>query len=264
MNTGYLKIFRPIQTTGLCRMGSDFDGGYIIHYGSLYDADCLVNYGVGYNAEFEKDFYRATGKKTFAFDPTLTQISPIVKKIKKGQILAFLRHVKNRIAWTFKQSKLKRYRIKFFEEGIASVDSDKYKSLRYHYDKFGLFQKKIILKIDIEGSEYEVFNDPSVYNLLNNCLQIIIEFHDVSKNLEKLFSFMEQVSKTHSLIHIHSNNHTGTFMVDDKNIPDTLEMTLLLNEYISKKEYSKATYPIPGLDRPCHKLKPDITLDFFY
>jgi hypothetical protein len=75
---------------------------------------------------------------------------------------------------------------------------------------------------------------------------------------------MERISKTHSLIHIHSNNHTGTFTIGGKNIPDTIEMTLLLNEYVPERNYSKASYPIPGLDHPCHKLKPDIALDFFY
>jgi hypothetical protein len=264
MNTERLKIFHPIQVPGLRRMGNLFDGGYVVHFNSLFDADCLVNYGVGYNVEFEKDFFRATGKRILAFDPTLKEISPIIKKIKTGDIISFLRHVKNRITWTFEQSKLKRYRIKFFEEGIASVDSGKYKSLNYHYDKFDLHDKKIILKIDVEGSEYSVFADPSVYRLLGNCLQLIVEFHDVHENLEKLITFMENVSKTHSLIHIHSNNHTGTFMVDGKSIPDTMEMTLLLNEYVPEREYSRSTYPIRGLDRPCHKLKPDIALDFFY
>ncbi|HWD88593.1 MAG TPA: hypothetical protein VG367_10735 [Mucilaginibacter sp.] len=264
MDTERLKIFRPIQVSGLHRMGNTFDGGYVVHFRSLSDADCLVNYGVGYNIEFEKDFYRTTGKRILAFDPTLSELTPIFKKIKTGQVIPFLRHIKNRVAWIFEQAKLKRYRIRFYEEGIALSDSGKYKSLSYHYDKFDLYNKKIILKMDVEGAEYEVFDDTSVFKLLGNCLQVIIEFHDVSKNLERLISFMERISKTHSLIHIHSNNHTGTFTIGGKNIPDTIEMTLLLNEYVPERNYSKASYPIPGLDHPCHKLKPDIALDFFY
>src|SRR3569833_646377 len=148
MNTDRLKIFHPIQTSGLYRLGNVFDGGYVVHYSSLYDADYLVNYGVGYNAEFEKDFYRVTAKRTLAFDPTLRDLKPIVKKFMSGQFVPFLRLLNNRVAWVFEQAKLKRYRIKFFEEGIAAKDSDKYKSLKYHFDKFGLHDKKIILKID--------------------------------------------------------------------------------------------------------------------
>jgi hypothetical protein len=264
MNPERLKIFRPIETAGLHRMGNTFDGGYVVHFRSLNDADCLVNYGVGYNVEFEKDFYRITGKRTLAFDPTLKELSPMIRELKAGQILPFLRHVKNRVAWTFNEGKLKRYRIKLFEEGISSTDSGKYRSLRYHYDKFDLHHKKIILKIDAEGAEYEVFSDHRVFKLLGNCVQLIVEFHDVAKNLEELTRIMERMAKTHSLIHIHSNNHTGTFLYDGKSIPDTIEATFLLNEYLAEKHYSKARYPIPGLDHPCHKLKPDIALDFFY
>lgn len=264
MGAERLRIFHPIEVTGLRRMGNVFDGGYIVHLRSIDDADCLVNYGVGYNTEFEKDFYRITGKRTLAFDPTLKEINPIIQKLKAGQIIPFLRHLKNRVTWGWREKQLRRYRIKIFEEGIASANSAKYKSLAYHYNKFGLYDKKIILKIDVEGAEYDVFSDQVVYKLLENCVQLIVEFHEISKNLEKLISIMEHISQTHSLIHIHHNNHTGTFIYEGKNVPDAIEVTFLSNDYIPEKKYSTVTYPIAGLDSPCHKHKRDIALDFFY
>ena len=132
MNTERLKIFHQIQTLGLQRMGNKYDGGYVVHFRSLGDVDCLLNYGVGYNTEFEKDFFRATGKRTLAFDPTLKDIGPIIQKLKQGQVIPFLRHLKNRIVWALEENKLKKYRIHLFEEGISAADSEKYKSLKYH------------------------------------------------------------------------------------------------------------------------------------
>ncbi|RYX93803.1 hypothetical protein EON78_06155 [bacterium] len=258
-----LKIFHPIQVKGLQRLGHKYDGGYIVHFPSLKDADYLLNYGVGYNVDFEKDFFKKTGIPTLAFDPTLKDISVVVGKLLKGQIIPFLRHLKNYTCWPSKERKLKDYKINFIEEGIAATDTELYKSVAYHLKKHGLTDKKIILKIDVEGAEYPVFNDPAIYDLLPNCIQIIMEIHELEKNMPDLITIMNKISKTHSLIHIHANNHAGTFEYDGKNVPDAIEVTFLLNDYIPEKKYATQAYPLPGLDQPCDRKKEDIALDFF-
>jgi hypothetical protein len=258
-----LKIFRPIHINGLKRLGNAFDGGYIVHYPSLKDADCLLNYGVGYNVKFEEDFFKETGLPTLAFDPTLTSLGLVFGDLKSGMV-PFLRHVKKYIYWIFKQPTLKKSKIEFIEEGIAEKDTQQYKSLRYHFNKYNLFDKKIILKMDVEGYEYPILNDPAVYELLPNAIQILMEIHYVSEKIENLIEIMKKVSKTHSLVHIHSNNHAGTFKYKGKDVPEAMEVTFLLNEYIRQTTYTTETYPINGLDQPCDRLKEDIVLDFFY
>ena len=44
-------------------------------------------------------------------------------------------------------------------------------------------KKNILLKVDIEGGEYEILNDIKFYSKRINCL--IIEFHEIKKNLKK-------------------------------------------------------------------------------
>lgn len=265
MNTNNsLKIFHPVHVDGLKRLGGNYDGGYIVHFPSLKDAACLVNYGVGYNVNFEKDFYKATGISTLAFDPTLKSLSPILGKLTRGEFIPFLRHVKNYMVWMFKEGTLERDKIEFVEEGIADKNAKQYKTLAYHLEQYGLSDKKIILKMDVEGAEYPVLNDVAIYPLFGNVIQFIVEFHDVNTNMDNMFSIMNNLSKTHSLIHIHSNNHAGTFNYNGKNVPLALEATFLLNEYLPKKELAATTYPIEGLDQPCDRLKEDIVLDFFY
>jgi hypothetical protein len=259
-----LQIFHPIHVTGLKRLGNNYDGGYVVHYPSLQDADYLVNYGVGYNVAFEKDFFRATGKPTLAFDPTLKELASIFKKLGKGQMIPFLRHLKNRIKWISVERSLKSANITFVEEGIADQDSDLYKSLAYHFQKYDLADKQIILKIDVEGAEYPVFNDPATYPLLANTIQVLLEFHEASSKMPELLTIMNRLSETHSLIHIHANNHAPNFSYQGKSVPDAFEATFLHNKYLPTREYTTAAYPLPGLDQPCDRRKPDVVLDFFY
>jgi len=43
--------------------------------------------------------------------------------------------------------------------------------------EYQLEDKKIVLKIDVDGAEFLVFNDPNIYTQLDNVVQLIIEFH---------------------------------------------------------------------------------------
>ena len=259
-----LKLFHPYYIKNLKRLGNDFDGGYIVHVPTLKSADVLLNYGIGYNVEFEKDFYRETMLPTLAFDPTLKSPSLVVEKLKKGDLINFLRHSKNYVSWFFREKGLKNYKINFIQEGIGITDSQDYKSLSYHFKKYDLYNKRVILKIDVEGAEYDIFNDNATYEILPNAIQILLEFHYIEKNIENLKEIIKNISKTHSLIHIHANNHAGTFKHEGKDVPEAMEITFILNTLLTDKVYSDASYPIPGLDQPCDRLKADLDLNFFY
>ena len=172
-------------------------------------------------------------------------------------------YTRNYVKWALNKSKLPDYKIEFVSEGISDKDDGEYKSLAYHYKKYDLANKKIILKIDVDGAEYPVLNDPLVYSLFGNAVQLVLEFHDLSKNMADLLKIMNNLSKTHSLIHIHANNFTGVFDYEGKIVPETIEATFLLNKYVPKKEYTTTAYPVAGLDAPCNKREADTVLDFF-
>lgn len=259
-----LELFRPYAVRDLKRLGNKYDGGYIVHYPSLKDADYLINYGVGYNVKFEKDFFKETAKPTLAFDPTLKDIKPIIANLFRGEFVPFLRHLKKFCLWPFQERNLNKYKIQFIKEGISNKDSKQYKTFRYHFDKYNLSGKKIIFKLDVEGAEYPVFNDKSIYPYLANAIQIYIEFHDLSQNLEKIADIISNLKETHSLVHIHANNHARIFEYNGKKVPDAIEVTFLQNTYLPVKNPSTTSYPIAGLDQPCDRLKEDIALNFFY
>ena len=258
-----LKAFNPYKVEGLKRIGNKNDGGYVIHYPSLQQVECLVNYGVGYNVEFEKSFNKLTNSETYAFDPTMKKPEFFIEKIKQGKYFETFKQVIKLLIWLTQENSLKKYKINFIEEGLSDKNSDFFKTLNYHFEKYNLKNKKTLLKIDIEGGEYDILTKDNFYDTLDNVVQLLLEFHYLKDNIEKISKIIENLKPTHSLIHIHGNNNGGTFSLNGKNIPEVIEVTFLHNSYLPNKTLSTLNYPAKGLDYPCNRHREDLVLDFF-
>ena len=86
-------------------------------------------------------------------------------------------------------------------------------------------------KIDIEGSEYRILDD--LVNFMDRIEGLIIEFHNVDLNMDRVINFINEFDL--KLIHIHANNWSTQGL---NNIPSTLELSfskkpVLLNKDIS-------------------------------
>ena len=116
--------------------------------------------------------------------------------------------------------------------------------------------KDIILKVDIEGDEYKVLKEINKnFNKLN---LVIIEFHDLQKNLKRIKDFIIRTKLRN--IHINANNYG---MVDNKGIPQVIEMTLINpKKFKIKKQKTTRNYPIQGLDYKNRKRGPEIKICF--
>ena len=90
-------------------------------------------------------------------------------------------------------------------------------------------QKKIILKIDIEGDEYNILKDIKKFE--KNILCLIIEFHDIKKNKLKIKRFIGKSSLLNC--NICPNNSSG---FDNQNNPKTVEITFINNQLVKKDE----------------------------
>ena len=116
--------------------------------------------------------------------------------------------------------------------------------------------ENIILKIDIEGDEFKILEE--IDKNLDKINLLIIEFHDMRKNLKKVENFIENTKLKN--IHINANNYG---MLDEKGIPQVIEMTLINpKKFEITDERSKRNYPIEGLDFKNRKRGPDIELKF--
>ena len=82
-----------------------------------------------------------------------------------------------------------------------------------------------VLKIDVEGAEWEVFSRLPE-ETLQRFEQIICEFHGLNSfhKLPKYLKVLEKLHQTHQCIHTHGNNNGGSYMLPNGiMLPDVLE-----------------------------------------
>ena len=77
------------------------------------------------------------------------------------------------------------------------------------------------MKIDIEGSEYEILDQ--IISIQDRIQGLIIEFHDVSKNLDIIENFLEKIKDYLNLVHIHANNYS---VKNVNQFPEALELSI--------------------------------------
>lgn len=255
------NYFKPKKEYDLIRLGQNYDGGYLVEKQSILNSNTLITLGLGYDWSFEKDYYKIKQKKIFCYDHTINYSG--IKKLCRKLLSSYL----------FRAFKPKYFSEKdFFSNFIKGVFLYKdYKKFftnnATHIEKRvgsgqgGITLNEIIkdkkdmspifLKVDIEGSEYRIFDE--IIENQNHFCGLAIELHDVDLHLVKIENFFKNLDM--ELVHIHPQN--PAFVTSD-NIPTQLELTF------AKNPNPIGTDPkIPHeLDQPANPKLPDIKLLF--
>ena len=265
-----LDFLIPLSVDDKIRLGPKRDGGYVVYKPSLLQTDILMTYGVGWDFNFEVDFHNLTGKKVYTYDPTMIGDSFFDKilyrkLIKKLMFKQLYKNIKFAFRWKKKIENLRKNDVIFYSEGIACKQERKYDTFQSHLKKNSITTEKILLKIDIEENEYDIFSDVDFFKHLNdNVVQIIIEFHNLKNRLRELKQIVQRLKESFEIVHIHGNNNSKLFTIyrDDENdicFPDLVELTFVKKESILPKDIltEKINYPCPGLDYPNIPFKPD-------
>jgi hypothetical protein len=202
-------ILKPIQVDNLVRIGGTYDGGYVIR--DMKNLELLFSAGIGKNSEFEDAIANETEAKIFACDPTIENYP--------GP------NIGNRI---------------FFEKRwfSSSAVCDHKSKICLKEISFSDFQRDgdSLLKIDIEGSEYEILLTD--WDLVSHFDQIVIEFHDFYKLSEPKFRdrikvIFSNISNDYLCISFHSNNWAPVVNFGHSFCPDIFEVTLIKKSYPS-------------------------------
>ena len=117
--------------------------------------------------------------------------------------------------------------------------------------------EKIFFKIDIEGSEYEILDQ--IISCQEKIQGVVIEFHDVTKNLNIIKEFLSKINNNLNLVHIHANNYS---VKEPNQFPEAIELTISNIDLKNQDLEKLRDYPIENLDFPNSKRSPDIKIDF--
>ena len=255
------KILKPFHSdkSNLVRIGPKKDGGYVIDKRVIEKSEVIITCGLNDDWEFERDFLnKNTSSRVEAYDHTVDRYFwlnrfrkdfiafLLLKKITPRQILDIIKYVSY---LNFFKGKNKHHIKK-----IVSRKNDENNQATIS-EAIGS-NENIILKIDIEGDEFKILEE--IDKNLDKINLLVIEFHDMQKNLKKVENFIENTKLKN--IHINANNYG---MLDEKGIPQVIEMTLINpKKFEITDERSKRNYPIEGLDFKNRKRGPDIELKF--
>jgi len=97
----------------------------------------------------------------------------------------------------------------------------------------------LLLQMDVEGAEYEVFLSVSE-RLLAQFRIIVVELHHLQHLYDRRFFALasraiERLARTHTVVHIHPNNCCGSVKGSGLEIPRIAEITLLRNDRFARR-----------------------------
>jgi hypothetical protein len=208
-----MERLRPLATDEeLLRLGPKGDGGYLVPNG-LAGIEACFSPGVSFVSGFEKDCANL-GMKVFLADKSV-------------------------------EGPPDKHHLFFFTKKFvgATTDDDFMTLDNWVAASVPGTSSDLLLQIDIEGYEYEVFLSASD-SLMRRFRIIVAEFHDLDQLWSKPFFTVagrafDKILQTHACVHLHPNNCCGSFQREGLEIPRVMEFTFLRRDRISGISYQK-------------------------
>jgi len=226
MKPSVKSLIHPFDSENLALTlyGGANDGSYVLSSKILNNTSAAYSYGIGNNVKFDIDLAKNFSFPIFQYDHTINDTP-----VKNPNFI-------------------------FKKEALSSANILKHLQENNHIGK-----NDLLLKIDTEGAEYELFKnaDPAVFKHFN---QIVIEIHRIKNLDEKCINLLTSLFAAHKLVHIHANNF-GT-IIDE--LPVTLELTLVRDDLLPEDiNLSNKPAPTAGLDTPNCPCKGDYELSWW-
>lgn len=222
------------------RIGNKNDGGYIINELISQNTNRLVSIGIGGEDTFERDWARTFPNTIIEMYDGTYPCNHICQEF-NDRINQNIFYYQNNVGNEINQIKL-----------------------------FNILNKPIptLLKIDIEGGEYNIFNN---LFLENNIIGLIIEIHDLHypEYRKKMIELLKNNFKNMLLFHVHGNSWGGYFdlaitetdpPIVVKNFPHVLELSFINKNIVNNYSIDNSRFPINELDTSNRQDQPDIDL----
>ena len=245
------KFLCPKHETDLVRLGKKNDGGYAIPKKSFKNSDFLYSFGLNDDFSFEEQFYANSKSKIICYDHAVSY-KFFIKNFLLGDFKSFIKYF-NHIKFFNGNDKIHK------KKYIAPVGTYNTYFKKEDIEDLNLIlqnptSKNLFLKIDIEGSEYRIFDQLIKYSQYMTGL--VMEIHDCDLNIIKIRHFIENIKL--DLVHIHVNHSD---FVSPSKFPRALELTFSPNEYNKILDDNDKKFPI-DLDQPNNPNFPDLPIEF--
>ena len=231
-----LKLLRPYDIDlKKIRLGSRYDGGYVM-VDNMTPDQVVLSYGLGGEISFDAEMANR-GHQCYMFDHTIQGL-PMTHP-----------------------------NFHYYAEGVAGSNrSEKpFYTVEEHLERFSIRGNRLILKMDVEGAEWDAMSRmPDA--VLARFEQVAIEMHEFGSMreaafLEKVRATLERLNRHFTLYHVHANNNNPMESVAGFPVFNLLELSYVKTAIV-KRSPSRTFYPT-DLDSPNEQDRPDYILSAF-
>lgn len=228
-----LEELRPVSLKNctLRRFGSTYDGGYLMCENLIDGLEAAYSYGVGPNDEWGCDVstrYRVPVHQYDCFDPT----RPVCET---GHSVFHDECIGNR---------------------RENVESRLFDTLANQISRNGDSGKRLIVKIDTEGAEWDALMATSDA-ALERIDQLPMELH--GSHEQRFLQAVQKLKRTFYVVNVHFNNYSCT--TDTAPFPSHAYQVLLVNKRIGVLDMAAGTPSASALNAPDDPTMPDCQLN---
>jgi hypothetical protein len=231
-----LKPLKPMQVVGIgkIRVGESRDGGYVM-LDDFAGIAAAYSFGIGSDVSWDEAL-AARGIPVFQFDHTIAG-PPLPNDL-----------------FHFHPIRLG------IEPGAGPLTD----TLLHLVETNSAAGDDLLLKVDIEGDEWEVFAQVRP-EILTTFRQIVCEFHGFhqisdSRWAARATRAFAHLTSHHQVIHLHRNSIMPWVVADGLEVPMVMEITFARK---ASYQFSETSEPFPGpLDKSSSRFFPDQPLDY--
>ncbi len=265
------RLLKPRPIAGLRRIGSPHDGGYVIPDGLISRTRVLLSLGISDDWSFESAFQKVQPSvRVVGVDGSVGYGHFFIKGLCSWFKVLFYLSILNadrlrkhaaRLAVSRDFFRFFKGNNSFLKKWVGRDCGERSISLTRLLEEHGAEGSPpgLFLKIDIEGSEYEVLDQ--LLPLSDRVLGVVVEFHRLGSRIDQFNSLLERVCGKFTVVHAHGNNYAP--YLEEHAFPDTVEATFvnasLMTELAPGPERPG---PIYGLDAPNDPARADHPLKF--
>jgi len=205
----------------IIRIGAIRDGGYYVTKRLIEESDFLISGGISYNVSFEKDFWDINRRaKLILIDGSYNLFTYLARPF---YWMIFKRSFTMKIGGLIDMLFLKK-KATFLKKYLG----EKY-SLKQVFETHIEKHQKGYLKLDIEGSEYDLLND--IVSLRDKLIGVAIEFHNVPEHITEINNFLALIN-----LNVIGFNINETANLNPTGIPNVIELCFAENQYVMLNE----------------------------